>query len=582
MRSKTKLGLNLFLALALVAAILVSNINLVRAEDQAAAEEFEDQASEIEIDPDNQGTLAEEQPETREEEEPVENVEAGSDESEEALEVSEENQTSASASPQASKNVQDNEFYFEITPEILVKKGSTDDKDALSGSGVKAIGSENTTKIYSGEIKSEAIQKAWENIKFRVFNKDGKEIQLAASDVSIGDHGRLKGAKYIGPFLKGEKYTIEVDTETLPNGYHAWFTAESAYEEKDPNQGDLLTVGEEPKETQDSDKAKNPPKPGLEAAYDNSKFNKSYAETRFHMGVTNVAFARDLAIAKTLFKLDGQGKVTGIDSKYQEGRDYVLATVDKDGKFPEAPKGEVLDKLTPEGYKPEQFIYGGQKESKEARPKWRPYNGIKSSVAFWSLKNIFDEEINTPEKFQSSNTFVSTLYAKIPKVTFNWNYEGAEKPVVKKVSFNKSLKTNMVVSKEDKKPFKTFPKLPKDVNMAFVSWNTKPDGTGQEFTLDTVVTDDITVYAQWSDSVKITFDANGGSGKMDEVTHKVADNPYVLPKCGFKAPKGKVFAGWEIDGKTYKVGDKVKLVKDTVIKALWKEEKTLPKTSTAR
>lgn len=579
MKVQKKFGLNLILALALVAAVLVSNINLVRAEDQAAAEEFEDQASEIEIDPDNQGTLAEEQPETKEEEESEENVEAGADENEEALEVSEENQTPASANPQVSKNIQDNEFYFEITPEILIKEASSEQEDdeKLFESGSEAFGKKRVIKTYNGQIKSESVKKAWESVKFKVFDKDDKEIASDKFQVTNGVPGRLEGAKYIGPFDKKEKYTIKIDTDTLPKDYHAWFTSESAYDTESTDKGDLLKV-EDPKKAQDSKE------PGLVATYEPQDKAKPFAEVRFHMDITHVVFARSQKIAEGFFKFDSDGKFTGVNPEYKEDRDYILATVGKDNRLPEVPTVEALKKITPEGRKvqaPHSILYIKQSQKRENGPGFYDYATIRNNDYFGLLNQLVKEWENKPENFEQTGSFLTFVNAQAAKVTFNWNYSGAGDPVVQRVYLNKSLKTNTVTEDYQKYP-KTFPKLPKDINMAFVSWNTKADGTGQEFTLDTVVTDDITVYAQWADSVKITFDANGGSGKMDEVTHKVADNPYVLPKCGFKAPKDKVFAGWEIDGKTYKEGKKIKLVKDTVIKALWKEEKTLPKTSTAR
>lgn len=36
-----------------------------------------------------------------------------------------------------------------------------------------------------------------------------------------------------------------------------------------------------------------------------------------------------------------------------------------------------------------------------------------------------------------------------------------------------------------------------------ISWNTKPDGTGDEVTEDTIITDDITVYAQWKEDISV-------------------------------------------------------------------------------
>ena len=43
----------------------------------------------------------------------------------------------------------------------------------------------------------------------------------------------------------------------------------------------------------------------------------------------------------------------------------------------------------------------------------------------------------------------------------------------------------------------------------------------------------------------VSFDANGGSGTMANVT---TASPYTLPACGFTAPEGKEFDYWAVDG----------------------------------
>lgn len=74
----------------------------------------------------------------------------------------------------------------------------------------------------------------------------------------------------------------------------------------------------------------------------------------------------------------------------------------------------------------------------------------------------------------------------------------------------------------------------------------------------------------------LTFQANGGSGTMKSLRIKCGKS-VKLPKCGFTAPKGKVFAGWKIGSKTYAAG-KTYTPKDNVtITAQWKNK---PQSST--
>ncbi|MDR3324708.1 MAG: InlB B-repeat-containing protein, partial [Spirochaetaceae bacterium] len=61
--------------------------------------------------------------------------------------------------------------------------------------------------------------------------------------------------------------------------------------------------------------------------------------------------------------------------------------------------------------------------------------------------------------------------------------------------------------------YKVTPPTPTREGHTFVEWNTKDDGTGDEFTASTPVSADLTVYAQWAliPPFTVTFDANGGS-----------------------------------------------------------------------
>lgn len=70
----------------------------------------------------------------------------------------------------------------------------------------------------------------------------------------------------------------------------------------------------------------------------------------------------------------------------------------------------------------------------------------------------------------------------------------------------------------------------------------------------------------------VSFDANGGSGTMDDVTD--ATSPYTLPECTFTAPEGMEFDCWKIDGDDteYAVGAQVAISANTTFVAQWKEK----------
>ena len=84
---------------------------------------------------------------------------------------------------------------------------------------------------------------------------------------------------------------------------------------------------------------------------------------------------------------------------------------------------------------------------------------------------------------------------------------------------------------------------------------------------------DTVIKATWKKITKyqVTFDGNGGTGKMDEQTVKKGDS-YKLPENGFTPPAGKEFNGWEFSGKIYQVGEEIPVDGDVTVKALWKDK----------
>ena len=103
----------------------------------------------------------------------------------------------------------------------------------------------------------------------------------------------------------------------------------------------------------------------------------------------------------------------------------------------------------------------------------------------------------------------------------------------------------------------------------FLNWT---DGTntynpGDSFTM----TADTEFTAQWTDGIKVSFKANGGSGVMEDI-YSYPD--YKLPACGFTAPEGKFFNGWlsSADNKVYQTGEVVTLTAETQFTAQWEKD----------
>ncbi len=113
----------------------------------------------------------------------------------------------------------------------------------------------------------------------------------------------------------------------------------------------------------------------------------------------------------------------------------------------------------------------------------------------------------------------------------------------------------------------------------FVSWNTKEDGTGTEYTnrQSITLTESITLYAQWrfgvSTKYTVTFNANGGTGTMDdqEFEENVAEN---LDANAFTRADYK-FTGWNTKkdgtGTAYADGESLTLTESITLYAQWEE-----------
>ena len=65
----------------------------------------------------------------------------------------------------------------------------------------------------------------------------------------------------------------------------------------------------------------------------------------------------------------------------------------------------------------------------------------------------------------------------------------------------------------------------------------------------------------------VSFDANGGTGTMADVTG--ISGEYTLPENGFTAPAGKRFECWSVDGVEKAVGDKITVTANTTVTAVW-------------
>ena len=88
------------------------------------------------------------------------------------------------------------------------------------------------------------------------------------------------------------------------------------------------------------------------------------------------------------------------------------------------------------------------------------------------------------------------------------------------------------------------------------------------------------VKAIWKDKTTekftVTFNSNGAEGTMQSQEIKKGED-FELPGCTFTAPEGQEFKAWEVDGEEYQAKTKIKINKETEVKAIWRAKLTVPK-----
>ena len=88
-----------------------------------------------------------------------------------------------------------------------------------------------------------------------------------------------------------------------------------------------------------------------------------------------------------------------------------------------------------------------------------------------------------------------------------------------------------------------------------------------ETTTFTMPASAVSVKAVYKDTYTISFDANGGTGTMEDVTG--ISGEYTLPANGFKAPAGKQFKAWSVGGVEKAAGDTITVNANTTVTAIW-------------
>ena len=173
------------------------------------------------------------------------------------------------------------------------------------------------------------------------------------------------------------------------------------------------------------------------------------------------------------------------------------------------------------------------------------YYGFNPASGYTALKN-------NPAVVWADGLLPGTTYT----VSFNANGGSGEMTPVSGVSGSYTLPENGFTAPEGKQ---------------FKGWARSADG--EVLTAPIEVTADITLYAIWEDIPAVThtvsFNANGGSGSMADVTE--VSGTYTLPACTFTAPAGKQFKGWAASASGAVIaGTTIEVTANTTLYAIWR------------
>ena len=193
-----------------------------------------------------------------------------------------------------------------------------------------------------------------------------------------------------------------------------------------------------------------------------------------------------------------------------------------------------------------------------------PENGFappeNKKFAGWKIGN--ETKLAGDEITVNGNTEVTAIWKDIEyKVTFNPN-EGSGDMAGKLVKAGEDFEL----------PDCTFT-APK--GQEFKAWSV--DGQEYQAKAKIKINKETEVTAIWKDiEYKVTFDSNEGTGDMAGKLVKAGED-YELPDCAFIAPEGQEFKAWLVDGQEYPAKTKIKINKETTIKAIWQDKPIAPK-----
>ena len=170
------------------------------------------------------------------------------------------------------------------------------------------------------------------------------------------------------------------------------------------------------------------------------------------------------------------------------------------------------------------------------------------------------------------NIFNINVVSKDNSSTSNYTLKINNGEVKYTVTFNSNGAEGTMQSQKIKKGEKcTLPEngFTPPENKKFVGWKIGDEDKkpGDKITIN----GNTEVKAIWKDiEYKVTFNNNEGTGDMPEQKVKKGTD-FELPDCTFTAPEGQEFKAWSVDGQEYPAKTKIKINKETEVKAIWKD-----------
>ena len=164
----------------------------------------------------------------------------------------------------------------------------------------------------------------------------------------------------------------------------------------------------------------------------------------------------------------------------------------------------------------------------------------------------------TVENLTAKDGETVTLYAQwAQEFTITYNLDGG--------SLSKGV-TNPATYTDKSDNFTL--KNPTKKGYAFLGW-TGSNGTEpqKEVTVLKGSTGDLTFTANWIKAYKVTYLPGDGTGSMAPSTDIYGE--YTLRTCGFTAPEGKVFSGWQYGNSVVRAGTVITVTGNVTVTAVW-------------